>query len=494
MSEPCQLSVQEDVYQTRPFYRWLALLAALMAWGFDGVEQGVYTIMTRDALKDLVPSVTPLVQQAADLKSQMLAAEPIRRSELEGLLKAATRRIDTTVGPFFSLSLAMWMWGAALGGVLFGRMGDRCGRVRSMLLSVSLYASFTGLSALSTHWSHFAACRFIGAMGLGGTWPLCVALIVETWPERNRAVLAGLIGAAANVGFFIAATYSRFMLKVGYEWRWVIGMGFFIAIICLPVIFFVPEPTQWKRSRDKKEHSSIGDLFTGGYLRSTIIGSLLSTVVLLGTWGAFLWVATYVDQITEGTPDQGKGKAVIAQWQAYGQMLGGFAGGLLAGWMGNKKSWCFLCLGAWVSVVALFGLNRHYGMQMALMGALAGLFVTGFFGWLPKYLPELYPTRIRASGQGFCYNIGRVLTGFGVLVAGGLVSLFHGDYRWGAMTIATVYLLGLVVIAFAPDTGGKMLIEEPHRPSPDPVSVDGPALEVRNAADSSPDTDRRQER
>lgn len=461
MSEPCQLRVQEDVYQIKPFYRWLALLAALMAWGFDGVEQGVYTIMTRDALKDLVPSVSTLVQQAGEVNAQLKAAGPDDRAALAALLKTTTRKIDSTVGPFFSLSLAMWMWGAAAGGVIFGRMGDRFGRVRSMLFSVSLYAAFTGLSALSTHWSHFVICRFIGAMGLGGTWPLCVALIVETWPERRRAMLAGLIGAAANVGFFIAATYSRFMLKLEYDWRWVIGMGFFIAIISLPVIFLVPEPTQWKRSREKKERSSIGDLFTRDYLRSTIVGSLLSTVALLGTWGSFLWVSTYVGQITEGTPDQETAKAVIPQWQSYGQMLGGFLGGLLAGWMGNKRSWCFLCMAAWASVVALFGLNRHYGMQMALMGALAGLFVTGFFGWLPKYLPELYPTRIRASGQGFCFNIGRVLTGFGVLAAGGLVSFFGGDYRWGAMTIATVYLLGLVVIAFAPDTGGKMLVEEP---------------------------------
>ena len=282
MSEPCQLSVQDDVYQIKPFYRWLALLAALMAWGFDGVEQGVYTIMSRDALKELVPSVSTLVHQAADLKSQLSVTKPSDRVALEGLLKATTRRIDTTVGPFFSWSLAMWMWGAAVGGVLFGRLGDRCGRVRSMLWSVALYASFTGLSALSPHWSCFLACRFIGAVGLGGTWPLCVALIVETWPERNRTVLAGLIGAAANVGFFIAATYSRLMLNSGCTWRWVIGMGFFIAIVSLPVIWFVPEPTQWKRSREKKERSSIGDLFTRDYLRSTIVGSLLSTVVLLG--------------------------------------------------------------------------------------------------------------------------------------------------------------------------------------------------------------------
>ena len=454
----------EDIYEKKPFYRWLALVAALLAWGFDGVEQGVYTIMTREALKDLIPEIAGLVARTAEIKTQVaLAAEPAK-SELLAQLGPLTRQIDSSVGFTFSLSLAMWMWGAAVGGVLFGRMGDRFGRVKSMLLSVTLYASFTGLSALSGHWWHFIACRFFGAMGLGGTWPLCVALIVETWPEKRRTLLAGAIGAAANVGFFLAATYSRIMLAQACNWRWVIGMGFFIGITSLPFILLVPEPTKWRLSRARKEHSSLGDLFSAAYRRSTIVGSLLSTVALLGTWGSFLWLATYVDQITEGTPAGGKAKAVVSQWQAYGQMVGGFLGGLVAGWLGNRRSWLLLCLGTWATVTGLFWFNTEYTRQLVLMAALAGLFVTGFFGWLPKFLPELYPTRIRSSGQGFCYNIGRVLTGIGVFGAGHLVSLLHGDYRLAAMTVASVYLLGLLVIWFAPDTGGRMRADEAEQP------------------------------
>jgi SHS family sialic acid transporter-like MFS transporter len=422
-------TLHEDIYESRPSFRWLALTAAMLAWGFDGLEQNIYSIMTRAALKDL----------------------------LGGHIAGP---IDATVGKWFGLSMAMWLWGAAVGGVLFGRLGDRFGRVRGLLLSVTTYAAFTGLSALSAQPLHLIACRFVGAMGLGGTWPLCVALVVETWPENRRAVLAGLIGAASNIGFFLAATYARIMIGYGFTWRWVIGMGFFIGVASLPVIAFVPEPTKWKRSRQQKQRSSLGDLFTPTYLRSTIVGSLLSTVALLGTWGSFLWLATYADQLAEGTVFQRQGKAVISQWQSTGQILGGFLGGVVAGWLGNKRSWCLLCVGAWVTVVGLFGLNTVFSMRLAYMASLAGLFVTGFFGWLPKFLPELYPTRIRASGQGFCYNIGRVLAGLGVLGTGELVRMFHGDYRIGAMTMATIYLFGLVVIAFAPNTGGRMRAEE----------------------------------
>jgi len=461
MTETNSLPVQDDVYQTRPFYRWLALLAALLAWGFDGVEQGVYSIMTRQALQDIVPNAVPLLKEAQALNEQAATeANPDLASDLRRRATERTKEADKSVGWYFSLSLAMWLWGAATGGVVFGRLGDRYGRVRSMLVSVTTYATFTGLSAFSTHWSHMMAARFVGAIGLGGTWPLCVALLVEPWPERWRAVLAGSIGAAANVGYLIAALYSKAMLNYGASWRWVIGMGFFIGLSSLLVIVFVPEPTKWKISREKKQKSSLGDLFTRQYRRATIVGSLLSTVALLGTWGSFLWLATYVDQIAQGTEYARTAKAEVSRFASYGQILGGFVGGLLAGWLGNKKSWCFMCITAWATVFALFGLNKQFDTQVVWMAVLAGIFVTAFFGWIPKFLPELYPTRIRATGQGFSFNIGRILAGVGVLGTGTLVNLFKGDYRVATMTMCSIYLVGLIIILFAPDTGGKMFADD----------------------------------
>ncbi|RJP18247.1 MAG: MFS transporter, partial [Candidatus Omnitrophota bacterium] len=327
-----------------------------------------------------------------------------------------------------------------------------------LIFAVIVYSSFTGLSALSTHWTHLAACRFLGAIGLGGAWPLSVALLVETWPDKYRSVLAGLMGAGANVGFLIAGSFARLMEN--YSWRWVIAMGFVIGMSSLLVIVFVPEPTKWKLSRQKQQRSNLGELFTPRYARSTIVGTLLSTIALLGTWGSFLWLSTYVDQIAEGTKYQNSARATVAIWQSYGQIIGGFLGGVLAGWMGNKSSWRFLCVMAWASVLALFWFNTTFGYPMVLMGAFAGLFVTAFFGWLPKFLPELYPTRIRATGQGFSFNAGRIVAGFGVLGAGRLVEAFDGDYRKGMMVMCSIYLLGLIVILFAPETGGKMVSDE----------------------------------
>jgi MFS transporter, SHS family, sialic acid transporter len=419
--------IDRDIYAEKPFYRWLALAAALLAWGFDGVEQGVFALMTRAALKDLFPGGTPS---------------------------------EGDISFYFGLSMAMWLWGAAVGGVLFGKWGDQYGRVRMLLFAVLTYSVFTGLSAICTHWAQLAAFRFLGALGLGGTWPLCVALVVETWPEKNRAVLAGAIGCSANVGYLIAATYSRVMLAHGATWRWVIGMGFVIGLLALPVIYFVPEPTKWKQSRARQEKISLRELFSPQYRRGTIVGSLLSTVALLGTWGAFLWLATFVDKLAEGTAQAGTAKAIVSQWASVGQVIGSFLGGVLAGWLGNKISWRILCVAAWIAVMALFGLTREFGLQVCILAFIGGTFVPAFFGWLPKYLPELFPTRIRATGQGFAYNIGRVLTGLGVLGAGWLAQAFHGDYRLAAMTIATVYIIGFFIILFAPDTGGRLQADE----------------------------------
>jgi MFS transporter, SHS family, sialic acid transporter len=340
---------------------------------------------------------------------------------------------------------------------LFGRLGDRFGRVRALGIAVLTYSVFTGLSALSTHWTHLMVCRFCGAVGLGGTWGLCVALIVETWPERLRPLLAGSVGAAANFGFLLAATYSKIMRQHDYHWRSIIAVGAVMGLSSLPIILCVPEPTQWRQSRQKRERSSFADLFTREYRRGTIVGSLLSTVALLGTWGSFLWLSTYMDQIAEGTAYAKNAGSLVSQYSSIGQIAGGFLGGVIAGVLGNRKSWCVLCVGAFVSVFALFGLNTAFNTQAIVMAIIAGFFVTGFFGWLPKFLPELFPVRIRASGQGFAYNVGRILTGIGAIITGMLG--YALDYRRGAMVMSSIYLLGLVIIWFAPDTRGKMIAD-----------------------------------
>lgn len=420
-AEPLLLQ-HDDPYVRKPWLKWLALLAALMAWGIDGIEQNMYALMTRDVLKDLIPKIT-----------------------------------NEDVNRYFGYSMAMWLWGAAVGGVFFGRIGDRFGRAKGLALAVFTYATCTGLLTFATHWYHLMICRFVGAIGLGGTWGLCVALIVETWPERRRPLLAGCVGAAANVGFLIAALYSKHMTDLGYDWRWVFRVDSLLGFIALPLILCVPEPAQWKLSKQKKEKSRFSELFSPEYRRNTIVGSLLATVALLGTWGSFLWLSKYMNEIAVNTDYAKTAGMITARWASIGQIGGGFLGGLIITWLGIRFSWCLLCILAWAGVTALYGFNTTFSNQAIVMAIFVSFPVAAFFGWLPKFLPELFPLRIRASGQGFSYNIGRVLAGIGAIITGILGASMNS--RKGAMCMAGIYLIGLIVIWFAPDTKGKMMDE-----------------------------------
>src|SRR6476659_5362078 len=177
--------------------KWLALAAALLGWMFDGAEMGIFSLVGRPAVKDLMPGAT-----------------------------------EGQIGLWFNVIMAGFLVGAATGGVLFGWLGDRIGRVRAMTLSVLTYALFTGLCGLAAAAWQVGLLRFVAALGMGGEWSLGVALVMEVWPNRSRAFMAGLIGAAANVGYLLVGfvglgllsligTFRDAMLAVGLPEGWV---------------------------------------------------------------------------------------------------------------------------------------------------------------------------------------------------------------------------------------------------------------------------------
>jgi len=400
---------------------WLNLSVAWLGWLFDGMEMGLYSLIAMPALKELLHT-----------------------------------QDNAVIGPYIGIMFALFLLGCSVGGFIFGRLGDKIGRVKTMILTVICYSLFTALSAASVNVWQFGACRFLGALGLGGEWGLGVALVMETWPDSKRPLLAGVLGAAANVGFLVSSLIG--LVAGGFGWRPLLLIGLAPAVLAFFIRMMVKEPAKWQQAKERGEKTDLKQLWRPPLRRRTILGCIVSSVVIVGTWGVFQWIPTWVNTLVGGEAVQQR--ATVQMYMAFGQILGALIGGLMADWIGRRWSYSVYCVTSFISVLALYGLFSSYGMGLLLMAAFSGVFVTAFFGWLPLYLPELFPTRIRATGEGITYNFGRILAAIGVVAGTGqLVKVFDGSFGKAGAVMASVYLIGLAVIWFMPETKGKQLPE-----------------------------------
>lgn len=488
---------------------------------------------------------------------------------------------EAQVGLWFNVITAGFLVGAATGGVLFGWLGDRIGRVRAMTLSVFTYAVFTGLCGVAFNPIQVGVLRFIAALGMGGEWSLGVALVMEVWPNKSRAFMAGLIGAAANVGYllvgFLGIGLLQFlasmeggmrgmglpgswvdMLVANSGWRLMMIAGTLPALLTFFIRVFVPESEKWEHENEKGstsnwatvdllavlvgmvgpalivyfwafdksgsiDHSiavrivatlvglviaSLGYIypvvrflqrqhFAAGTdavpykltLQRMVLAACLSGVALLGTWGSTQQAPSWVDKITEAKFSAEKqalidaGKTTEAEalvkprakeytliWLSIGAIVGTIGAAFMGDWFGRRLAYFLLCGLSVASAYLLFLGNTEYGPWLLTCAFINGTCTASFYGWLPLYLPELFRTSVRATGQGFSFNFGRILAAIGVLQVGNLLKQFSSNIDLGFITIpaghpaactiiTTVYLVGMVLIWFAPETRGKPLPE-----------------------------------
>ncbi|MCC7493348.1 MAG: MFS transporter [Fimbriimonadaceae bacterium] len=411
---------------------WSALLVAWLGWMFDGLEMGLYSWAVPPALKQFLGTT--------DSKA---------------------------IGPYLSYTVALFLVGMSFGGVVFGRLGDKIGRVKTMIVTVVVYALFTGLSGFCHSVWQLGACRFLGAMGLGGEWGLGVALVMETWPNTSRPLLAGLLGGAANVGFLVAAWLTKWLSHhemVGRfeNWRIALMLGFLPAILTLVVRLFVKESEKFVHVQEKGRRTRFLDLFSPELRRNSIVGIAVSAVAVLGMWGVYQawmqgWVQTMVESLPGSTKEMvGAARAQVGEYMAYGSIIGAVLGGLLAQWTNRRTSYAIFCVGALLASGLLYGTCTEFGPRLLWLAMLGGVFAASFFGWLPLYLPELFPTHIRASGEGLTFNAGRIISAAGVLVTGQLSNALGGP-QWASLAMSSVWLVGLVLIWFVPETKGQEL-------------------------------------
>jgi MFS family permease len=427
--------------------KWMALTAALLGWMFDGVEMGLFPFAARPALQSL------------------LTAQGVPAADL-----------NATVGSWMGTVTATFLIGAAFGGLVFGWLGDRFGRVRAMTLSVLVYSLFSALGAAVQDPAQLAGTRFLASLGMGGEWALGVALVMEVWPADKRPLLAGLIGAIANVGFLLVGVLGKTVLanQVGIgdalrgmlpanvvealmdhsAWRLILVLGALPAVLTLFIQIFVPESERWKEAAANSPKNRITDLFLPGVRSRVGLGIALASVALIGTWGTVQQIPAWTGKMAG---PQAAGTAQICS--GFGAALGCVIGALMAQWTSRRWTYFSIALLSLISAMVLYLVPMEYGGFFLVMVFLVGGITASFYGWLPLYLPELFPTRIRATAVGTSYNSGRILAAVGALGAGAMLKAFNEDYAKMGSVLSLIYVIGLLVIWFCPETKGKDLPE-----------------------------------
>jgi len=381
----------------------------------------------------------------------LLARPTVRDLLFAGEAKLAPEQ-ELVVLHLFAVLVCAFLLGGAFGGLLFGWAGDRYGRVRALAASVACFSAFTALQAFVRTPGELIALRFLASLGVGGTWPNAVALVSEGWPGASRPILAGVMGAGANVGILLVGV-SGGLFGLGVStWRLtslISGVPILLAAV-MPLL--VPESPRWLARGDAPALPS-ESLFRPPLLGRTLMGILLGTIPLVGTWSAGKWIIPWAAAVLGST----RAGAAAQVWWAAGAVLGSLAGGWLAAAAGRRVTYFAISLLTLLANLALYRFLSPAGAMFypAVFGL--GLVATVFYGWLPLYLPELFPTKARATGAGVAFNFGRFASAPVVLAAAwGLGEATPDVYPRVGEAMAWVYALGMVVILFAPDTSKDM--------------------------------------
>jgi MFS family permease len=323
-----------------------------------------------------------------------------------------------------------------------------------MAASITCFSLFSGLGYFVATPEQLLLLRFISGMGVGGMWPTGVALASEAWSDASRPVVAGVLGTAANVGLVIFNVIGYYNPVVPDSWRWTLLLCGVPIVLGFLVWVAVPESRRWIAARQsaapEANDVSIGTVFRQPLVGRTLIGIALGTIPLLGGWGATQWLVAWADKVG-GTSDP-QAKALTAIMRSGGGAVGSLVGGWIAHLAGRRSTYFLVSLASLAVGEYICLMMTPSQSGFAALVFVVGFISTIFFGWLPLYLPELFPTHARAAGAGVSFNFGRILTGLGVLGTGAITAWFNEDYGRAGSVAMLVYALGMIVILFAPDT------------------------------------------
>jgi MFS family permease len=445
---PNDVALDQPWWRELTRYHYLVVIIASCGWLFDCMDQRIFALSREPALREVLGS------------------------------GAADAVVKDWGG--YATSVMMIAW--ATGGIIFGMMSDRWGRVKTMVVTLLIYSGFTGLSGLAHNEYDFLIYRFMVGLGVGGMFGAATTLVAESVPARIRPLALGLLQTLSACGNIIGSLVST-QIKPGQAdflwgmagWRIIFFVGVLPSLLVVPMIFVLREPERWKEAKrkaaqtaDKTKHfGSIPDMMRHPvWRRNLLVGVGLGLAGMAGLWGIGFFSPELISTALKGQPQDvvDKVRGFGTAWQDVGSFLGMLTFTFVATFVGRRLAFAgafILCLGTTIFVFNFLRTGADAYWMLPMMG-FAQLSV---FGGYSIYFPELFPTRLRGTGVGFCYNTVRYLAaGFPPMLMflnRQLVAANVNDpFRKAATVLSFIFLLGLVTLIWAPETKGKPLPED----------------------------------
>lgn len=391
------------------------LLATWLGWLFDGLDSSLYPLVANQALGELIGKNNP------------------------------------EFGWIAAKVLAVFLLGWALGGYLFGYLGDKIGRAKALSFSILTYAIFTGLSGLSRTWIDLSAYRFLSGLGIGGEWALGVSLLAESVSSEKRIMSSAILATGFPLGYCLAVI-ANFLISP-FGWRMVFLFGILPAFLVFFIRRKIKEPEVWVSLKEKTK--SPLEIFQKKYSYNLTVAFLLGITMSLGGWGCFtFWFPVWIQRTLGGNLFDMTIATLILM---LAHTLGCYFAGSLFTYCKRKIVFVISYLITFFSSILMYSLFHTYSLVVLVFVAIFGF----SFGFIPSgfaiYFPELFPTKIRSTAKGFCFSTCRILTAFGVLYSGHLVQHFEGNIGKAASLMSIIFLFGAIVSLFAKETDKEKL-------------------------------------
>jgi MFS family permease len=336
---------------------------------------------------------------------------------------------------------SIFIFGSMFGGFTWGFICDKIGRSKAVIFSTALYSLFTVLTAFSSSWLLVGIYRFVTGFGVGGVIVTTNILIAEIWPEKKRAVALGIVSAAMPVGFIIAGAMNNMIT----EWNDAFLTGIIPLLTAICGLFILQESENWKhhKNADTKTEHHDNKFFAPMYRKNLLKGSVIFGTMLIGLWAVFSWAPTWVQSITQDSNKANGLRGITMMILAISGLVGSIVSGWIVNMIGMRKTMMMCFIACFIMTAIVFKLNASVSNITLIEMAILAFFFGISQGALSVYIPSLFPTKVRASATGFCFNIGRLFTATVVFFIGALVS-FLGGYGNAVFIFSFIFLIGLI--------------------------------------------------